>query len=142
VPRVRRQHVEGLLALHPAERFLAERDAGARRLRRRAGDEAQLARLLALREAECAAGALPDADAVRGRLAALRERLARTEAQAVARAELALAGTDVMACLGIGPGPRVGAALRFLLERVLEDPAENTPERLSAALRAWAERSP
>ena len=142
VPRVRRQHVEGLLALHPAERFLAEGDAGARRLRRRAGDEAQLARLLALREAECAAGALPDADAVRGRLAALRERLARTEAQAVARAELALAGTDVMACLGIGPGPRVGAALRFLLERVLEDPAENTPERLRAALRAWAERSP
>jgi len=142
VPRVRRQHVEGLLALHPAERFLAQGDAGARRLRRRAGDETQLARLLALREAECAAGALPDADAVRGRLAALRERLARTEAQAVARAELALAGADVMACLGIGPGPRVGAALRFLLERVLEDPAENTPERLRAALRAWAERSP
>jgi tRNA nucleotidyltransferase (CCA-adding enzyme) len=44
-----------------------------------------------------------------------------------------------MACLGVGPGPRVGAALRFLLERVLEEPAENTPERLRAALRAWAE---
>ena len=44
-----------------------------------------------------------------------------------------------MACLGVGPGPRVGAALRFLLERVLDDPAENTPERLRAALRAWSE---
>jgi tRNA nucleotidyltransferase (CCA-adding enzyme) len=141
VPRVRRQHVENLLALHPAERFLAEGDAGARRLRRRAGDEVQLARLLALREAECDAGAVPEPAAVRAGLAALRERLARTQAQAVARAELALSGAEVMACLGIAPGPRVGAALRFLLERVLEDPAENTPERLRAALRAWPETS-
>ena len=142
VPRARRQLVETLLALHPAERAVAEGDAGVRRLRRRAGGEAQLARLLALREAECGAGAVSDADAVRVGLAALRERLARTQAQAVARAELALSGAEVMACLGVGPGPRVGAALGHLLERVLEDPGENTPERLRAALLRWSEATP
>jgi tRNA nucleotidyltransferase (CCA-adding enzyme) len=44
----------------------------------------------------------------------------------------------VMECLGLAPGPEVGAALRHLLERVLEDPSENTPERLRARLLAWA----
>jgi tRNA nucleotidyltransferase/poly(A) polymerase len=142
VPRLRQRQVEALLALHPVERALAHGDAGVRRLRRRAGSEEQLARGLALREAECSAGSVPDAAAVRADLAALRERLARTRAQAVARAELALSGAQVMECLGVGPGPRVGSALRFLLERVLEDPAENTPERLRAALRVWAESDP
>jgi tRNA nucleotidyltransferase (CCA-adding enzyme) len=139
VPRLRQQQVETLLALHPVERVLADGDAGVRRLRRRAGSEEQLARALALREAECAAGSPPDPAAARTALAALRERLVRTRAQAVARAELALSGAEVMTCLGVGPGPRVGAALRFLLERVLEDPAENTPERLRAALHTWSE---
>jgi tRNA nucleotidyltransferase (CCA-adding enzyme) len=138
VPRVRSRDVETLLALHPVDAHLAGGDAAARRLRRRAGSEEQLARLLALREAECAAGDEPDAAAVRARLAALRERLARTARQAVARAALALTGAEVMEALGTGPGPRVGAALAHLLERVLEDPAENTPERLRAALQRWA----
>jgi len=140
VGRVRRLEVEGLLALHPADETAGDDDAGARRLRKRAGSAAQLERLLALREAECSAGSAPDPAAVRARLVALRERLARTEAQAVARAELALSGAEVMAALGVGPGPQVGAALRFLLERVLEDPAENTPERLRERLLAWAGR--
>jgi tRNA nucleotidyltransferase (CCA-adding enzyme) len=138
VPRARSREVEALLALHPVEAVAAGGDAAVRRLRRRAGSEEQLARLIALREAECAAGDEPDAAAVRGRLAALRERLARTAQQAIARAELALSGGEVMETLGVGPGPRVGAALAHLLERVLEDPAENTPERLRAALRRWA----
>jgi len=139
VPRARSQEVEALLQLHPVEESAGASDADARRLRRRAGSDARLARAFALREAECAAGAVADPVAVRERLAALRERLARTHEQAVARAELALSGAEVMACLGIGPGPRVGAALRHLLERVLENPAENTPERLRAELLAWAE---
>jgi tRNA nucleotidyltransferase (CCA-adding enzyme) len=138
VSRARRLEVEMLLALHPVEETAGASDAGARRLRKRAGDARQLERALALREAECAAGSVAEPDAVRRALAALRERLARTEAQAVARAELALSGQEVMAALGIGPGPRVGAALRHLLERVLEDPAENRPERLRELLRAWS----
>jgi len=138
VPRARRLEVETLLALHPVDASAGAGDTGARRLRKRAGGEAQLERLLALREAECAAGSAPEPETVRQSLAALRERLARTQAQAVARDELALSGAEVMACLGVGPGPHVGAALRHLLERVLEDPAENTPERLRERLRSWS----
>jgi tRNA nucleotidyltransferase (CCA-adding enzyme) len=36
-----------------------------------------------------------------------------------------------------GPGPHVGEALRHLLDRVLEDPAANTPDALAAELRRW-----
>ncbi len=138
VPRARSQEVAALLLLHPIDAAAAEGDAGARRLRRRAGGEARLARAFALREAECSAGDVGDAGAVRARLASLRERLARTQAQAVARTQLALSGAEVMACLGIGPGPEVGAALRHLMERVIDDPARNTKQRLAEELRAWA----
>lgn len=44
--------------------------------------------------------------------------------------DLAVGGEEVMARLGIGPGPEVGAALKFLLERVLDEPALNRPEKL------------
>jgi hypothetical protein len=138
VSRARRLAVEHLLALHPVDETSGTGDAGARRLRTRAGGPEALERALALREAECAAGAVPDPAAVRERLVSLRTRLARTEAQAVARASLALSGAEVMECLGVGPGPHVGAALRHLLECVLEDPAENTKERLRERLRTWS----
>jgi tRNA nucleotidyltransferase (CCA-adding enzyme) len=141
VPRLRRQQVEALLALHPADETAGGDDAGARRLRARAGSEAQLERALRLREAEAEAAGADERDAVRERLARLRERLARTAAQAVARADLALSGAEVMACLGIGPGPQVGAALRELVELVIREPAENTAERLRERLRAWRARA-
>jgi tRNA nucleotidyltransferase (CCA-adding enzyme) len=54
--------------------------------------------------------------------------------------DLALDGTAVAEALGTGPGPHVGAALRHLLDRVLERPEENEPERLRAALRDWSAR--
>ncbi len=52
--------------------------------------------------------------------------------------DLALDGRDVAEVLGAAPGPRVGEALRHLLDRVLQDPRENDPERLRAALREWS----
>lgn len=52
--------------------------------------------------------------------------------------DLALDGRDVAEILGAAPGPRVGEALRHLLDRVLQDPRENDPERLRAALREWS----
>jgi len=52
--------------------------------------------------------------------------------------DLALDGREVAAVLGTAPGPRVGEALRHLLDRVLHDPRENEPERLRAALRDWS----
>jgi tRNA nucleotidyltransferase (CCA-adding enzyme) len=52
--------------------------------------------------------------------------------------DLALDGREVAAALATEPGPRVGEALRHLLERVLDRPEENEPERLRAALREWS----
>ncbi|MEW6431888.1 MAG: [cytidine(C)-cytidine(C)-adenosine (A)]-adding enzyme [Myxococcota bacterium] len=50
---------------------------------------------------------------------------------------LALDGRAIMQALGVGPSAVVGQASRYLLDRVLDDPAQNTPEALTAALRAW-----
>ncbi len=54
--------------------------------------------------------------------------------------DLALDGRAVAQALGTEPGPVVGEALRHLLDRVLEDPEQNEPERLRAALRDWSAR--
>ncbi|MEY2669215.1 MAG: hypothetical protein RJA59_1853, partial [Pseudomonadota bacterium] len=51
--------------------------------------------------------------------------------------ELALRGQDVLALLPGIPGRQVGEGLRFLLDRVLDEPAANTKPRLSGILRAW-----
>jgi tRNA nucleotidyltransferase (CCA-adding enzyme) len=48
--------------------------------------------------------------------------------------ELAVGGADVMRELGASPGKRVGEALAWLLERVLEDPELAPRERLLALL--------
>jgi tRNA nucleotidyltransferase/poly(A) polymerase len=136
-PRERALRVERLLQLHPLDAgSAATREARARRLARR--PEHELRDLLALREAEVAARG--DADGER-RLDRLRRTLARArraEQVAERRAGLALDGRAVMEQLGCGPGARVGRALRFLAERVAEDPRCNTPGSLRVLLDAWA----
>jgi hypothetical protein len=47
-----------------------------------------------------------------------------------------------MKMLGCGPGPRVGRALRYLTDAVVEDPSRNTPEALRRLLEAWASGAP
>lgn len=143
VPRPVARDAERVLELHPVEaRAAPDREAAVRRLLRRAGD-GNLERLLALREAELAAGALApeEADAVRRRLDALRrgvERVRRAGRLALRRQDLALGGREVMAILGCGPGPEVGRALAFLTECVLDDPSRNEPAELERLLRAWS----
>ncbi len=39
-------------------------------------------------------------------------------------------GEDVMRILGISPGPKVGHILEVLLQEVIDDPAQNEPEKL------------
>jgi tRNA nucleotidyltransferase (CCA-adding enzyme) len=136
VPRRSAERVLRLLGLHPVD---AHADPGSpvsvRRVLSRAGDDG-VAALLALREAELAADAAPEAPA-RESLAALRAAFEREHARkdlALHRLDLALDGSAVMAILGCRPGPAVGRALRFLTERVLEDPALNTPDRLRELL--------
>jgi hypothetical protein len=43
-----------------------------------------------------------------------------------------------MRALDCRPGPVVGRALRHLTDRVVEDPSQNTPERLRVLLLEWA----
>lgn len=57
--------------------------------------------------------------------------LARGDALAVA--ELAVAGADLMAELAMPPGAEIGKILRALLEQVLDEPAGNERARLLAA---------
>lgn len=51
--------------------------------------------------------------------------------------KLALGGEDVMSILGIGSGPQVGMALRFLEDQVLRNPAVNQREALTNMLIEW-----
>jgi tRNA nucleotidyltransferase (CCA-adding enzyme) len=50
---------------------------------------------------------------------------------------LAVNGADVMAALGIGPGPRVGQVLRELLELVTDQPELNNREALMEKVVSW-----
>jgi tRNA nucleotidyltransferase (CCA-adding enzyme) len=136
VPRRSAERVLRLLGLHPIDEHA---DPGSpvslRRVLSRAGADG-VAALLALREAELAAEAPPGA-ARREALVGLRAAFEREHARkdlALHRLDLALDGSAVMEILGCAPGPEVGHALRFLTERVLEDPALNTRERLRALL--------
>jgi tRNA nucleotidyltransferase (CCA-adding enzyme) len=69
----------------------------------------------------------------------LRSRVGRTlrDRPPLATTDLALDGRAVMDLLGLPPGPRVGEALRHLLDLVLEDPRRNERAALERALRAW-----
>jgi tRNA nucleotidyltransferase (CCA-adding enzyme) len=122
--------VARLVALHPIDARPLATDAELRRLLRRAG-AAGVASLLALREAESGAAL--------GALRARFEQVSARDAAALAPGRLALDGAAVMALLGCGPGPRVGAALRHLAECVLEDPERNTAALLAEELRRWAD---
>jgi tRNA nucleotidyltransferase (CCA-adding enzyme) len=143
-PRARCEAVAKLVRLHPIERATGPGELGRLLVRvERAGVEA----LLALREAELAAGSEGPAEAaeVRARLAALRvalERLGHAGVLPDGRPHLAVGGREVMEWLGTGPGPRVGRALRFLTERVLEDPSRNEPAALRQLLEAWVAAAP
>ena len=139
-PRRTARRVALLLRQHPIEGGTDSGcDTSLRRLLQRAGEENVLA-LIALRRAEIGAAARGDDAPARARLDALEAGLARVRAAgalALHRFDLAIDGEGVMQALGCRPGRTVGAALRFLTERVLEDPACNTPERLRALLAGW-----
>jgi putative nucleotidyltransferase with HDIG domain len=100
-------------------------DAAVRRLIRKIGRDA-LDELLALRAADDVGSGLDPVAAARG-LAELRRRIDEQLAAEVAldRSDLAVDGRDLMAELGLEPGPALGRILDELLERVVADPALN-----------------
>jgi tRNA nucleotidyltransferase/poly(A) polymerase len=112
-------------------------DAAVRRFIGRVGPGQPMADLFALRRADTAASAGPEArDAaaaeLEGRVAALRGSAVLTVE------ELAINGSDLMRELALAPGPEVGRLLEVLLQAVLDDPARNEPGALLALAREAA----
>jgi tRNA nucleotidyltransferase (CCA-adding enzyme) len=64
-----------------------------------------------------------------------------TAKDALSVRELAIDGKDVMRELAIAPSRRVGEVLERLLEKVVEDPAQNERETLLALIRSYREPS-
>ena len=142
-PRRSVEAVAWILRAHPIDEGAAgASDLAARRVLRRVGEH--FAGLAALRRAELVAGAeaaSPAAAVARERLAQLEQAVARVRRQgalALRRFDLALDGAGVMRALGCGPGPRVGRALRYLTDAVVEDPSRNNPEALLRLLEVWS----
>jgi hypothetical protein len=76
--------------------------------------------------------------AVEARLAPFAERAARIAFHdPIELADLAVDGED-LGSVGISPGPALGRVLQQLLDRVVEDPEQNTRERLLESARRLA----
>ena len=103
-------------------------DTAVRRFIGKVGPDA-IDELFALREADNVGSGLPRSA---GGLAELKARVAAelAEGPVLDRSALAIDGDDLMAELGLAPGPRLGRVLEALLERVIEDKSLNTAPTL------------
>jgi len=142
VPRALQERVVHLVREHLFDYRPEWSDAAVRRFVRRARPDA-LEDLFALRAAD-AAGTRADGAPDLSNLAAFRERIdsVMSAKPPLSARELAVNGNDIMSALSIAPGPRVGAVLDALLERVLDDPALNEPDLLLALARELAPSLP
>lgn len=109
-------------------------DSAVRRFIRKIGLE-HIPVLFALRKADnIGSGArAPRMDALEQLWLRVQEEIQR--ANALSKRDLAVDGHDIMAELGIPPGPEVGRVLDLLFERVLDDPELNTRDALLALAR-------
>jgi poly(A) polymerase len=110
-------------------------DSAVRRYVRDAGD--LLPRLHKLTRADCTTRNKRKAAALARSYDSLEERIAALAAdEELARIRPALDGNEIMAVLGLRPGPEVGQAYAFLLELRL-DRGPMTPDEARAELLAW-----
>ena len=110
-------------------------DSAVRRYVRDAGD--QLERLHILTRADCTTRNRRKAERLARTYDALEERIELLSAEEeLAALRPALDGQQIMTLLGIGPGPEVGAAYRFLLELRIEE-GVLSEEEAAARLQAW-----
>lgn len=102
-------------------------------------DDAALRRWLAGVKAEYAPTILALGAALGADVGELKSRVEAVLATAppLTTKALAMNGAQIMAALGVGPGPLIGEATQFLLDQVLEDPAQNTPPALTGLLKRW-----
>ena len=125
-----RELVVGLIRHHLICYTSEWTDAAVRRFIKRVGAQS-VEPLLRLGEAD----ALGKGRNVEEELAALKELRGRIdtaieEGNALTTQDLAIGGRDVIEHLEGGAGPIVGEILRTLLERVIDDPALNTRDKL------------
>ncbi|MFI5099944.1 MAG: CCA tRNA nucleotidyltransferase [Actinomycetes bacterium] len=114
-------------------------DSAVRRFVRDAGG--QLDRLLALTRADCTTRNRRRAELLQGQVDELEERIARLRAQEELDAiRPDLDGAAIMALLGIPPGPTVGQAYRFLLERRLDRGPVDAATAAAELLAWWSDR--
>jgi poly(A) polymerase len=110
-------------------------DSAVRRYVRDAGPE--LARLHVLTRADCTTRNRRKADRLRRTYDELEERIERlAEQEELESIRPDLDGNRIMQVLGIGPGPEVGRAYRWLLELRLEN-GPMDPADAEAALEQW-----
>ncbi len=136
-PQATVEYVTHLVRQHMFSYDRGWSDAAVRRFLRRIGPAA-IEDLLALREADNVGSGLA---ADHGDVGDLRRRC-RVQVDArvpLGRADLAIDGRDLMAELGLAPGPRLGAVLEALLERVVGDPRLNDRETLIGIARGITE---
>ncbi|MBW2205478.1 MAG: HDIG domain-containing protein [Deltaproteobacteria bacterium] len=110
-------------------------DGAVRRLIRKVGPE-NVGRLLAFRRADLLAHGMGNEKL--HLLDELEERIEKVSAEFLVkkRGDLAIDGSQVMAFLGLSPGPEVGKVLGELMEAVADQPERNTEEGLLELLKA------
>jgi tRNA nucleotidyltransferase (CCA-adding enzyme) len=137
LPRETIDRVERLVRNHMFAYDSSWSDPAVRRFIAKVGTET-LDDLFSLREADNLGSGVP---AAAGDLAALRQRVAAELASNVVldRAGLAIDGDDLMAGLGLAPGPAIGRLLDRLVERVVAEPRLNERTTLLALARSLAE---
>lgn len=113
-------------------------DASVRRLVTKVGPE-NIRELVQLREADRIGSGV--AKAVPYQLRHFLFRVEKVLHEPISRKAMVVNGEDVIAELGIRPGKRVGAILDLLFEDILDNPANNNKEYLSARMRERADLS-
>jgi poly(A) polymerase len=114
-------------------------DSAVRRYVRDAGD--QLQRLHILTRADCTTRNRRKAERLARTYDALEERIERlSEEESLAAMRPALDGEQIMALLGLRPGPEVGAAYRYLLELRIDEGVLSEEEASERLLAWWATR--
>jgi poly(A) polymerase/tRNA nucleotidyltransferase (CCA-adding enzyme) len=114
-------------------------EAGARRLLRRVGKE-HFDDLIKLRIAERKGSGVPKAEPYRLRhLQFLVEKAAQ---EPITTSQLAINGNDLIAKLGMKPGPKIGGVLNALLAQVLDDASKNEAEYLMTEASMLKDKNP
>jgi poly(A) polymerase/tRNA nucleotidyltransferase (CCA-adding enzyme) len=114
-------------------------EAGARRLLRRVGKE-HFDDLIKLRIAERKGSGVPKAEPYRLRhLQFLVEKAAQ---EPITTSQLAINGNDLIAKLGMKPGPKIGGVLNALLAQVLDDAKNNKQDWLLEQAKILMEKDP